>query len=200
MVRTPLIPTLFALPLALLLALPLAGCSDDDDNGTGGGDGETAGDGTDGGGTSDGSSDGAASDGAASDGSAGGSDGSGGATDGTGTSGDGSTDGGESPACEQLQQDAFALVDSYTACTAGDACILVDTPDLLGKTSCLLAFGCPTAFHSEADVDAFVVAATELDGMHDTTCESCPDPMCRDPELLDPVCDEATGTCVLQDQ
>lgn len=181
--------------LVILLGMSLSGlgCGDDGDDGDGatGSDGGSGSDdgGTDAGDGSDGGT-GTSGDGTGADGTSGG-------TSGTGGGGDGGDDVPE--ACTQMQDDARALVDANRDCSGGEACVMVDTPDLLDKQSCLISFGCPTAFVETADVDAFIMAAMELDAAYGEACEFCPDPMCKDPSILEPVCLEEDGMCTLED-
>lgn len=101
--------------------------------------------------------------------------------------------------CEQLQEEAAALVTEYARCSAGDTCETVDFFSVAGGMNCLGAFQCFGALNAEADLLEFQRRARLLSEQADYACQpgGCVVASCLDPRELEPVCDTELGQCVL---
>jgi len=94
--------------------------------------------------------------------------------------------------CDELQEEAEALVAAAQACGGGDGCVLVDMYEVAGLDNCLGPFQCTRALNASTDLDAFRREARRIAASYDG-CSPCVVADCLDPSIAR--CDEAAGLC-----
>lgn len=100
--------------------------------------------------------------------------------------------------CDDIKEEAAALVAEYASCAEGDACQIVFPSDHLDRSTCLLAFGCFTALAADADLASFGRRARALEADF-SDCGECAQAGCDDPERYVAECDVTAGRCVLHE-
>lgn len=98
--------------------------------------------------------------------------------------------------CEEIEDDAQALVAEYEACESDDSCVIVNMYELAGEDNCLEAFQCFSVIPEDADQEEFGRRARDL--VEDYKgCQSCAIAGCINPSQYKPVCNEEIRRCEL---
>ena len=98
--------------------------------------------------------------------------------------------------CDDMQDEARAMVAVQQACSAGDTCVIVQMSDIAGGNSCLGAFQCSIGIGSDVNVDAFSAEAKALSTDY-SGCNMCVMAGCINTQDLKTCCDVDTGQCVV---
>ena len=98
--------------------------------------------------------------------------------------------------CEELSDEADALIERAQACSAGDSCVLVDMYEVAGANNCLGPFQCSRAINAATDLDAFRRDARRIADDYDG-CNPCVIADCFGASTAR--CDEAAGVCVAEE-
>ena len=98
--------------------------------------------------------------------------------------------------CDDIQEEARALVQGRQTCSAGDGCVIVQMSDMAANGSCLGAFQCAVAVRADVDLNVFSAQATALNDDYDG-CPMCVMAGCMNTQDLDACCDTDAGRCVV---
>ncbi len=95
--------------------------------------------------------------------------------------------------CAKLRQQAKALTQEYAACSAGDACQVVDMYEIAGQDNCLTWFQCSAPVRQGADLAAFKKRARALVDEYKSGCNICAIASCAPHQTAQ--CNTTTGRC-----